>query len=91
MYETAIGGAPIAIAWVYSKLNVSQVRAFVNKYSYSNVTVAANYLSNYSVHGLNFTDVWLVNYTAPLANHTVTVVLSQLNKTAELVFNTTKS
>ena len=33
MYETAIGGAPIAIAWVYSKLNVSQVRAFVNKYS----------------------------------------------------------
>ena len=89
--ESTIGSAPIAIAWTYAdnEPQIQQVHAFVSKYSYSNVTVSAERLSNYSVNGRNFTDVWLVTYSAPLANHTVSVVLNQMNGTAAYVFNAT--
>ena len=91
IYETAIGSAPVAIAWAYAKLNITQVRQFVDKYSYSNVSVAAQHLSSTLVNGVNVSNVWLVTFSAPLANHTVSVVLNQLNGTAADVFNTTTS
>ncbi len=87
IYETAIGGAPIAIAWAYAKLNISQVHAFVGQYGYSNVTVTAEHFASTVVNGINFTNVWLVTYAAPLANHTVSVVLNQVNGTAAYTFN----
>jgi hypothetical protein len=88
VYETAIGAAPVAIAWTYSKLNISQTHSFVDAYSYKNVTVSANHFQSTVLNGINFTDVWLVTYSAPLANHTVSVVLNQSSGTAVYVFNT---
>lgn len=91
IYETAIGASPVAIAWTYAKLNISQVRQFVERYSYANVSVSAQHYVSIPVNGVNQTNVWLVTYSAPLANHTVSVVLSQSEGVAISVYNTSTS
>ncbi len=89
VYESAIGAYPVAIAWSYSKLNLTQVHAFVAQYTYPDVNVTADHFQSTTLNGMNFTNVWLVTYTAPNANHSVSVVLNQANGTAAYVFNTT--
>jgi hypothetical protein len=39
---STIGSATMAIAWAYSKLNVSQVHAFISRYAYPNVPTTAS-------------------------------------------------
>lgn len=91
IYETAIGASPVAIAWTYAKLNLSQVHQFVEKYSYANVSVTAKHYETLPLNGANVTNVWVVTYSAPLANHTVSVVLSQSEGISLSVYNTSTS
>ena len=90
IYETAIGASPIAIAWTYAKLNLSQVHQFVDRYSYANVSVTAKHYQTLPLNGTNVTNVWLVTYSAPLSNHTVSVVLGQSSGIVLSIYNTSK-
>jgi len=78
---TIIGSGPAAITWSYEE-NIPAVTSFVSKYGYSNVAVYATYHKSINYSGLNYSDMWLVEYTAPSANATLNVLISQLNGTS---------
>jgi hypothetical protein len=81
-----IASFPVAITWSYD-LDVPQVLTFVKSYGFGNVTVNASYFSNTTVLGKNYTNIWLVRYASANANHTVSVLLSQVGGNLLLEYN----
>jgi hypothetical protein len=71
-----ITSSPVAITKSYT-LGIPSIISYVNKYGYSNIYVSANYYKNTTIFYKNFTDVWIVNYTAPTANYSSYVMISQ--------------
>jgi hypothetical protein len=83
-----IGSYPAAITRSYN-LNVSSIRDFVGRYGYSDVVVKANYYNTTNIGGMDYHNVWMVSYSSPQSNHSVYVMLSQLNGTFVLSYNLT--
>jgi hypothetical protein len=77
---------PAAITRSYT-LGIPSVMSFVQQYGFRNVSVGSHFYQNLSAYGKNYTKAWLVEYSAPKANHTVSVLLSQLNGTLLATYN----
>lgn len=81
--STIIGSYPVAITSSYDS-NSPTINKYINKFGFSSVVVNANYKKNFAVFGQNYTNVWIVNYSAPSANYSAYMILSQANGTALL-------
>ena len=77
---------PAAVTRSYT-LGIPGVMSFVQQYGFHNVSVISHFYQSIDTHGMNYTKAWLVEYSAPRANHTVSVLLSQLNGTLLAAYN----
>ena len=87
--STIIGSYPVAIVSSYDS-NSLTINRYINKFGFSSVVVSANYRKSFFIFGQNYTDVWLVNYSAPSANYSAYMLLSQINGTALLNYTANK-
>jgi hypothetical protein len=85
-----ISSYPVAITRSYL-LGISSVSAYINSVGFGNVKVTANFFNSTSLFGSSYTNVWLVNYNSMLSNHSVSVLLTQVNGTLLTAYNTSNS
>ncbi len=77
---------PAAITRSYT-LGIPSVLSFVDQFGFHNVSVSSHFYQSTSIAGMNYTNAWLVRYSYPGANHTVSVLLSEVNGTLLSAYN----
>lgn len=83
-----ITSPPVAIARSYN-LGIPSVTSFVSKYGYDSVHVTAQSYKMMELFSTNYTNLWVVNYSAPAANYSLYVAISQAGGTKLLNYTVT--
>lgn len=81
-----ISSYPVAITRAYL-LNVSSVMNYINVTRFGNVVARAHFYNYTNLLGTNYTNVWLVSFSSRIENHSVYVILSQLNGNLIAAYN----